>query len=272
MAFLAVAPAAGQFASGVDLVEVYATVTDTRGEPVTGLSANDFTVAEDGHPQAISAFAAGDFPLAVAVAIDRSFSVSAQRLAMTVSAVRGFVRLLRPSDQLMLLAIGSETEVLAPLSTDQAAPLASLGKLDSWGTTPLHDATLSAIDAIQAGTGRRALILISDGNDRYSRATETDVIARARQKDVLVYPIAIGRAQPPIFVELAAVTGGRSSSVRAPDDLEKALSTIARELRLQYLIGYTPSGARGAGPRWRSIQVGVTRPNVRVRARDGYVG
>jgi len=265
-----VSVAYGQFTSGVNLVEVYATVTDQRGEPVSGLSASDFHVLEDGMPQTISTFAAGEFPLAVAVGIDRSFSMGGKsdRLAIAKSAAHAFVSALRQGDQVMVVAIGSETEVAAPLSTDRAAAFAAIDRLDAWGTTPLYDATLVAIDAVQAGKGRRALVLLSDGTDRYSDTTPTDLVERARRLDVLVYPVAIGPTRPPVFAELAAVTGGRSFHAQDPRELNGMLETIARELRVQYLLGYVP--AQTERSEWRSIDVKVDRPNVRVRARDGY--
>lgn len=258
-----------QFASGVNLVEVYATVTDLKGEPVTGLRASDFRVSEDDAPQTITAFAAGEFPLAVAIGIDRSFSMK-DRLPVARSAARSFIGALRPNDQLMVVAIGSDAEVIAPLSPNHAAALAAIDKLDPWGTTPLYDATLSALDAIQLATGRRALVLLSDGTDRYSAATATELIEHARQQDVLIYPIAIGQARPPVFAELATVTGGRSFFLKEPRELQAALTNIARELRFQYLLGYTPAHPPGDGERWHSIQVTVNRPDARVRARDGY--
>jgi Ca-activated chloride channel homolog len=257
-----------QFTSGVSAVEVYATVTDARGEPVTGLKATDFTLLEDGKRQAISTFAAGEFPLAVAVAVDRSFSVSPDRLTAATSAARSFVEHLRPADQVMVLAVGSEVETVAPLSTDRAAALTALGHLDRWGTTPLYDATLAALDIIQHASGRRALILLSDGEDRYSRTTSDALIAEARRRDVLVYPVATGRKRSDVFAELASVTGGRSFQAAERRDLEAALGAITRELRLQYLLGYTPIGEERRG--WRSIRVTVARPDVKVRARDGY--
>src|SRR5581483_8986315 len=164
--------AARQFASGVDLVEVYATVTDARGEPVTGLTAADFQVIEDGAPQAIAAFAAGEFPLAVAVAIDRSFSMRS-RLAESKNAARSFVAALRPDDRVMIVAIGSETEIVSPLTIDHAAAMTAIARLDAWGTTPLYDAVLAAVDDIQNAKGRRALVVLSDGVDRYSETTAT---------------------------------------------------------------------------------------------------
>lgn len=257
-----------QFTSGVAAVEVYATVTDARGEPVTGLTASDFTILEDGSHQAITTFAAGEFPLAMAVGVDRSFSVTADRLSAATSAARSFVEHLRPADQVMILAVGSEVETLAPLSADHAPALAALGRLERWGTTPLYDATLAALDIIQHASGRRALILLSDGEDRYSRTTADALVADARRRDVLIYPVATGRKRPDLFLALASVTGGRSFQAVERRDLEAALGAIARELRHQYLIGYTPSSDERRG--WRSIRVTVARPDVKVRAREGY--
>lgn len=259
-----------QFASGIDLVEVYATVTDARGEPATGLSVSDFHLLEDGDPQTIAAFAAGEFPLSVAIGIDRSFSMRTS-LAGSKSAARAFVTALRPEDRVMVVAIGSETDVASPLSADHQSAAAAIDRLDAWGTTPLYDAALAAINAIQQAKGRRALVVVSDGVDRYSQTTATALIGEARRRDVLVYPIAIGGTRPPVFVELAAVTGGRPFFVKDARELTAAFTTIARELRFQYLLGYSSSHKAAAEPEWHSIHVTVDRPNVRVRARDGYM-
>jgi Ca-activated chloride channel family protein len=186
-----------------------------------------------------------------------------------VRAVRGFLNALRPEDQSMLVGFGSQTEVLAPLSRDRGPAMAALDRVDPWGTTPLYDATLSAVESIETASGRRALILISDGTDRYSQATSSELLDRVRRKDVLIYPVALGRTRDAVYAEMATVTGGRSFQVANVSTLPGALSTIANELRHQYLIGYAPSS--GGRPGWRSIQVRVNRPDARVRARDGYV-
>ena len=262
----------GQFSSSVNLVEVYASVTDRQGQPVRGLSREDFTVREDGAVQQVTAFAAGEFPLSVAVALDRSFSMAGQRLAAARSAARLFLDELRPADESMLIGVGSITEVLAPLSTDRTRQFDVLTRLDAFGTTGLYDAIIAAIDAIQPARGRRALVLLSDGSDRYSMATSADALARARGADVLVYPIALGEARPPVFAELATITGARSFHVRDARQLPETLRTIAAELRHQYLLGYSPSKPSAAGSNeWRSIAVAVRRPDVTVRARDGYL-
>ena len=262
---------ARQFASGVSLVEVYANVFDPQGQPVTGLTADDFRVSEDGESQRITTFAAGEFPLSVAIGIDRSFSMAGPRLALAKSAARIFLDALRPDDQAMVVAVGSEHGIVAPLSPDRAEARAAIDRLDAWGTTPLYDATLAALDAIQPAKGRRALVLISDGSDRYSRATAAELVDEVRRRDVLIYPIAIGGARPAIFAELSTATGGRTLFAQDRRELQAGLATIARDLRLQYLIGYAPSRVLEAEPAWHSIQVQVRQPNLRVRARDGYV-
>ena len=264
-------PATPQFTSGVNVVEVYAAATDAKGNPVTGLRLEDFTVLEDGRPQSLSAFAEGDFPLSVAVALDRSFSMGAKQLPSAISAARMFLGELRPQDQSMIVGIGSEIEVLAPLSTDRPAQQRVLSSVKPWGTTGLHDAIIEAIDAVQEAKGRRALLLLSDGNDRYSKASASDALDRARRSDVMIYPLAFGRERPPLFAELATLTGGRSFQPRDAEQLNTMMRTIANELRHQYLLGYTPSRPIVAGePQWRSIVVQVNRPGVTVRARDGY--
>jgi Ca-activated chloride channel family protein len=263
------------FSSGIDVVEVYATVTDGDGRPVSGLTAADFQIAEDGTPQTVAMFAAGKFPLSIAIALDRSFSMTGERLALSKQAARSFVEALRPDDEVMVLAIGSEVELITPLAPVREAAAVAWEKIDAWGTTPLYDAGVQALDAIQARRGRRALLLVSDGVDRGSRTPASELIAHARESGVLVYPVAIGGTRPPVFGELANVTGGRSFFIDDPRRLEAQLVLLARELRAQYFLGYTPSrpttAVSGARPQWRTIQVTVSRAGARVRARDGYL-
>jgi Ca-activated chloride channel family protein len=258
---------APQFSSGVAAVEVYAAVTDARGDPVRDLVAADFQVLEDGQPQAISTFFAGDFPLTVAIGLDRSFSVAGERLDAMRHAATSFVDALRPEDGVMLLRIGSTVETVK----DRASVRSGITETDAFGTTALHDAVVAAIDAVDASRGRRALLLMSDGDDRYSRTSAADVVTRVRAANVIIYPIAFGHDRPSLFAELATLTGGRSFSTRKARDLTDIVKTIARELQFQYLLGYTPSRALTAGvDQWRSIEVRVPRQAARVRARAGY--
>lgn len=262
----------GQFTSGVNLVEVYASVTDAQGATVSGLSREDFELRENGETQPISNFTAGEFPLSVALALDRSFSMSGTRLSLAKSAAHAFLAELRPADEAMILAVGSQVDVAAPLSTDRGAERAAVDRLDPFGTTGLHDAIIRAIDEVQPAKGRRALVLLSDGNDRYSQASAADALDRARRADVMIFPVAIGATRPPLFAELATITGGRSYHARDGAALADTLRGIARDLRQQYLLGYTPTRPPVAGSNeWRSISVAVRRPGAQVRARDGYL-
>ena len=264
---------AGEFSSRVQLVEVYATVTDAKGELVTGLGQDGFEVLEDNQRQDVSTFAAGEFPLTVALGVDRSWSMAGDKLRLAKRAAQSFLRELRPNDRSMVVAISSQADVIAPLSTDRFTQTRAIDALDPWSTTALHDAIIATLDRLESEPGRQALIVFSDGTDRYSTATAADVIARARRSNALVYPIAFGKERPPLLAELASVTGGRSFLLRDVKELEKTLATIARELRYQYLLGYTPVRPIEPGVReWRSIRVMLKNPNpgIRIRARDGY--
>ena len=262
-----------QFSTGVQLVEVYVTVTDADGRLVTGLRQQDFEVFEDGAPQEISAFAAGDFPLTVVLGVDRSWSMAGEPLRLAKQASQAFLRQLRPADRAMVVAIGRDAEVVAPLSNDRAAQMQSIAALDAWSTTALHDAIIATLDRLEGEAGRLALVVFSDGVDRYSAASASQAVERARESEALIYPITIGRTRPPLSAELAVITGGRSFLLRDARGLDDTFGAIARELRDQYLIGYAPASPPRPGTReWRSIRVRVKgRTRVRVRARDGYM-
>ena len=262
---------AGQFTSGVNVVEVYASVVDAKGQPVRGLTRDDFEVLEDGVPQPLAAFTAGDFPLTAAVALDRSFSMAGRPLAAAKTAAKAFLQALRPTDESLVLAIGSQVSLVAAADVPRREQMAIVDALSSWGTTTLHDAIVLAIDSVDAAKGRRALVILSDGDDRYSDATAQEAIARARRSNVMVYPVALGKARPPLFAELATLTGGRSYHARDLKGLDQTLTQIAAQLREQYLVGYSPSRPPVAGTNeWRTITVRVKKPGVTVRARDGY--
>ena len=278
---LAAAPAAAfavsqerpvaQFSSQVQLVEVYATVNDAAGALVTGLRREDFEVYENNELQDVSAFAAGEFPLTVALGVDRSWSMAGDRLQLAKQASQAFLRALKPDDRSMVVAISSEADVIAPLTMARLDQMRAVVALDPWSTTALHDAIIATLDRLAPESGRQALVVFSDGADRYSRATAAEVVDRARRSNALMYPIAFGRTRTPLLAELAVLTGGRSYLLRDVRELDRTLAEIARELRYQYLLGYAPSRPIESDRReWRSIRVVVKKPGVRIRARDGY--
>ena len=262
-----------RFSSGVQAVEVYATVTDASGEPVTGLRSGDFQLDDDGHPQAITTFAEGAFPLTVALGVDRSLSMAGEPLRLARRAAEAFLRQLQPADRSMVVAISADADVVAPLDAPREAQLQAVGALDAWSTTALRDAVVKTLDRLAHEGGRQALVVFSDGTDRYSQVSADAMLQRARRGSALVYPIVFGRAQVASLSDLARLTGGRAFLLRDARGLDGALDSIARELRHQYLLGYAP-GREDEPGRWRPIRVRVRGQEAagwRVRARDGYV-
>jgi Ca-activated chloride channel family protein len=200
--------------------------------------------------------------------------MAGEPLRLAKQASQAFLRELKPGDRSMVVAISNQADVIAPLSADRTAQARAIASLDAWSTTSLHDAIIAALDRLEPEPGRQALIVFSDGADRYSEHTAAEVLERARRSNALIYPIAFGKSRPSLLAELAVLTGGRSFQLRDARELERTLAIVARELRFQYLLGYTPMKPIRRGEReWRSIKVALTgsRPGLRVRARDGYM-
>lgn len=264
-------PVAAQFTSSVNVVEVYVSVVDKDGRPVKGLTQADFELVEDSRPQAISTFVAGDFPLTAALALDASFSMAGRPLQTVKGAGKAFLQALRPEDESLIVGMSSRVEVLAGPDVPRPRQMSAIDGLSAWGTTTLYDSVIASIDAVDGARGRRALVILSDGDDRYSEATSDVTLMRARRSNVMVYPVALGRERPGIFAELSSLTGGRSFHSRDYTGVDQIMVRIAEELREQYLLGYTPTRPPVSGANeWRSIGVRVKRVGVSVRARNGY--
>ena len=195
-------------------------------------------------------FVAGEFPVTVALGVDRSFSMAGEPLRLAMRASQAFLRALKPKDRSMVWAIADGAEVIAPLDSPRDEQLLALAKLTPWSTTALHDSVITALDRLEPERGRQALVLFTDGSDRYSSASVADVLERVRRSNALVYGIGVGKTRAPILAEMAAVSGGRSVQVRNAEALEPALAAIARELAAAISSGLRPAAAaqRQRGP------------------------
>ena len=162
--------------------------------------------------------------------------------------------------------------MLAALSTNRREQLDALAGLDAFGTTGLYDSIVAAIEAIQPARGRRALILLSDGDDRYSKTTAPRRWrVRAPPTSSSIRSRSAERARRSLRSS-PTLTGGGPFTSATPASFPKRLQTIAAELRHQYLLGYSPAKPPVAGSNeWRSITVTVAASDVTVRARDGYL-
>lgn len=194
-------PAAGQdafrFRSGVELVNVTVTVTDRAGRFVRGLRQSDFAVYDDGAPQEITHFSNERVPVSLGLVVDTSGSMAGERIAAARDALDRFLLdLLQPEDEVFVMRFSATPDLVQDWTTDHRAAARRVGRLSASGGTALHDAVAEGVALAQAGQHRkRAVLVISDGNDTSSRTAAGELRRLIRESEVLVY--AIGIDAPP---------------------------------------------------------------------------
>jgi Ca-activated chloride channel family protein len=257
----------------VDVLQVTAVVTDDGGRFVNGLTSADFRVTEDGTPQRLTSVAAENTGLELVTAIDISSSMSDALPAVKRHAVN-FLAQLRPADQVTVLGFNDVILTLARRSTEQAVREQAIARLAPWGGTALYDVIIRALDLLGRQTGRRSLIVFSDGEDRSSHASMPDAIRRAQASDATIYMIGQGQALKAtalqqLMRQLARESGGRAFFSDQETELEAIFSEIVDDLRHQYLLSYpAPDHARDGA--WHRIKVEVPGRGYSIRARQGY--
>jgi Ca-activated chloride channel homolog len=256
----------------VDVVQVTATVTDGRGRFVKGLTRENFKLFEDDAPQAISSFMSENVPLEIIVAVDVSGSMK-DAMPTVQQAVKKFLSSLRPTDSVTLVSFNDNVFTLAKPNVDLAARLRAVDRLAPWGGTALYDVVVKSIDQLGRQTGRRALVVFTDGEDLNSRVPLEAAERRLEASDAVLYPIGQGRAPKldslkRILEGLAQKTGGRAF-FEDLDELEAVFGRIVDELSSQYLIGY-PRPDTSKDGRWRKLRVDVPGRDVKIRTRQGY--
>jgi len=185
-----------------------------------------------------------------------------------------FLAQLQPADQVTVLGFNDNIFTPARRSTDQAARAKAIARLAPWGGTALYDVIVHALDLLGRQSGRRALLVFSDGDDQSSHASMASVVKRAEASDATVYMIGQGRALrttalQQLMKQLAAVSGGRAFFSAEEAKLETIFGEIIEDLRHQYLLGYpAPDSARNGA--WHRIRVDVPGGGYSVRARQGY--
>jgi Ca-activated chloride channel family protein len=275
-----------EFRVNSDLVLVPVTVTDHRGASVTGLTKQDFTVLDDQRVQPISAFYSEDAPCSVGLVVDVSGSVQG-RLQWEKEAVYSFLRSSNPEDQFFLTTVSSSPTEYPQVQGNPQAVEDQLRPVNSGGRTALFDSVYVAAERLRRiRSNCRALLVLSDGMDNYSRWTRTALMRMLVEADIQVYTVVIQDARPTpktvgflAFVqyqnavnfmsELSEKTGGLSVSVqdvRRPGD---AMLRMAAALRNRYVIGYrSPDG--NVLEKWHTIRVKIARKKTQVSARSGY--
>jgi VWFA-related protein len=256
----------------VDVVQVTVTVSDGRGRFVAGLPRSAFHVFEDDRPQAITHFASEDIPLELLVAIDISGSMS-PAMPKLKTAVKEFLTAVPAQDQVTLLGFNDSIFTLTRKATDSAERSRAVDRLAPWGSTVLYDVILRGIEMLGRRTGRKALVVFTDGEDQGSHATINDVERRLQSSDTTLYMIAQGRGvtlEPlkRVMERLVQPTGGRALFTDSVDELHGAFGDLLDELSNQYLLGYSSSNDK-RDESWRRIRVDV-EGHHEVRARQGY--
>jgi VWFA-related protein len=256
----------------VEVVQVTVTISDGHGKFVRGVPQSAFHVSEDGHPQKITHFASEDSALELVAAIDISGSMG-PAMPKLKKAVKEFLAAVPAQDQVTLVGFNDNIMTLTRKTTDPAERVKAVDRLAPWGSTALYDTVLRAVDLLGRQTGRKALIVFTDGEDQGSHATIADVERRLQSSDVTLYMIGQGRgvtleSLKRVMERLANPTGGRALFTDSIDELHDAFADLLDELSNQYLLGYVSTNSARTDA-WRRIKVDVDGHHD-VRARQGY--
>jgi VWFA-related protein len=204
------------FHTSVDLINITATVTDENGHFVQGLKQSDFVVYEDGKPQPVAQFEAERVPVSLGIALDTSGSMFGDRIAAAEAALNRFLfDLLGPNDEVFLYRFDSKPELVQRWTTDRAAVSRALGSVHANGGTALYDTVAAAIPLAQAGTRKKkALVILSDGNDTSSHLGLDPLHEIIRESEVLVYAIGIDASGSGSYSSHASSTSSPVSTTR----------------------------------------------------------
>jgi VWFA-related protein len=180
------------FRSGVDLVNIIATVTDRAGRFVSGLTQQDFLVYEDDRVVDVSLFSAGHVPVSLGFVLDTSESMAGKKIDHACGAIERFLDQLGPDDEVFLYSFAGKVVLVQDWTTNRDAVREGLRRIDAGGGTAMYDAVMEAVPLAQSGRNRKkAVVLISDGNDTNSRANIHDVREAVRATEVLIYAVGI---------------------------------------------------------------------------------
>ncbi len=275
------------FKVNVKLVNVFATVTDSGGTPVSTLKQEDFQVFEDGKPQKIAVFhRESELPLSIVVAIDTSLSTRNDQHLELESARRFAHTILRPIDGLSIFGFSEIVDQLTPFTADARVIDRAISRIRPGSATALYDTLYLASDALMQRRGRKVMVVITDGGDTVSKTNYQEAVREAQQAEVILYSIIIvpieasaGRdiGGEHALIQLARDTGGKYFYASGMEQLDAAFRQISDELRTQYLIAYYPS-QRLSDSEFRRIEIKVdpatkdysAPEDLKVRHRTGY--
>lgn len=257
----------------VNLVELPVSVTDRGGAPLANLEARNFTVLENGKPQKIESFHfAANLPISVGVLIDHSGSMEKRMDEVKAAAAAFFRRTIRKNDRAFVAPFASDPARNAPFVSTVATLEAQVDAIPkAGGGTALYDAIVTGLYRFRNVPGRKALIILTDGEDTSSRLAWNDMLAYARASRVPLYFIGVGFSIGNSAMKtLAAETGGVAYFIRSTKNLDETYAQLENDLRSQYLLGYYTQSSKN-DQAYRSIEVKVDRTDATVRTIRGFL-
>jgi len=273
----------------VDLVLVYATVSDKKGRFVPGLKQENFKVYEDGIEQSVSLFAQEDVPITMGILLDLSGSMRG-KIEQVNQAALALIQASNRQDQVFLIGFNEEVELLQDFTSDIDEITDALENIVVMGGTALYDAIYLGVQKASTGTRtKKAIVVITDGEDRDSYYKLNELVKKVQESDVMVFCIGFLNPAPEkglfgrwskseaekareALVRIAEETGGKAFFPDKLTDLHDIVSEIASELRSQYSIGYFSSNRARDGT-YRRIKIelsGLDLSNKQLRYRRGY--
>ena len=262
----------------VQLVLIPVHVTSPAGGAVTGLGRANFHLFEDGAEQKITYFANEDAPLSIGFLLDASGSMKG-KIEKSLRAAAEFLRSSNPEDEFFLVEFNERPHLTVSFTPDPEELQHRLNRAKTFGRTALFDAVqLGLREERKARNMRKAIVVLSDGGDNHSRRSERDIRDAVREADVQIYTMGLfdpnkrtteERDGPRLLQDLAEASGGGHFAVAGVDELPAVCERISRELRNQYLLGYTPRVPRDG--RYHKVKVTVDSPGTpSIKYRPGY--
>lgn len=265
---------AGVFKVNVRLVEVYATVLDHKGHYVDGLGRESFKVLEDGRPQSIHTFEANSDGTSCAILLDTTASMAAALPRVKNSVVK-LIDELADQDSVAIFTFDQRLIVRQDFTTDKDAAKRAVLRTRAEGETALFDALSESAEEVSKRSGKKALIVFTDGDDNSSVLNANSAVTRAKKLGIPLYSVAEGEAMrspklKKLLEDLSENTGGMSYHINKLDDIGNVFREIADVLQHLYMISYKPT-SNPTDAKWRKISLEVKgSQDYKIRAKEGY--
>jgi Ca-activated chloride channel homolog len=271
-------PKTPTFSIGVDVVFVKVSVTDPMNRYVTGLEKENFKVYEDNVEQEIIHFSQQAAPISAGIIFDVSRSMKDNHnIDKAKSAIKRFLKDGNPDDEYFLVTFNQNAKIIQTFTSHTASLQNEAAFQKAGGTTAIYDAVYMALDQIKKGKNeKKALILVTDGEDNSSRYSRSEVKEFAKESDVQIYAIGeegmlgYGRGE---INQIVGLTGGRVYYAESLNQLDYYFDLVNSELRNQYILGYMPTNRTHDG-KWRQIKVRMDAPpglpKLLIHAKEGY--